>query len=292
MEKRKGINWQKEGKALARDYVLIAAGSFLLALAFIWFFIPHDIAPGGVTGISTVLASLTPLSVGLLSFVINLPLFLLGWRQVGWRFAVRSFVAMVLVSVFIDAIPARDLTGDALLASIFGGVVMGVGLGVVVRAGASTGGTDMAAKMVHKVLGFISIPLVLFIIDAAVVLAAVLVFGLQAAFFALIALYTSTMAMDAVIKGFNTALQFVIITRSPEAIIRRIHAELERGCTRLQATGTYSGEAVGTLLCVVSRLEAARLKKLVSEEDPRAFVTVCDVSEALGEGFTGMDDEM
>lgn len=291
MEKLRGIDWKKEGRAIVRDYALAATGSLLLALAFSWFFIPHDIAPGGVTGISTVIASLTPLNVGFLSFVINLPLFLLGWRQVGWRFAVRSFISMLLVSVFIDAVTPRDLTGDALLASAFGGVIMGVGLGAVVRAGASTGGTDMAAKMVHKKLGFISIPLVLFIIDALVVLTAALVFGLQAAFFALIALYTSTLAMDAVIKGFNTALQFVIITRNPEAIVRRIHTELERGCTRLQATGTYSGEMVGTLLCVVSRMEAARLKKLVAEEDPSAFVTVCDVSEALGEGFSGMDEE-
>ena len=292
MQKIKEIDFKKEGRKLLADYALIILGTLIAAASFDWCFLPYDIAPGGVTGISTVLAQFVALSVGALSVIINVPLFVLGWRSVGWRFAVRSFVAMLLLSLFIDLIPPADLTGNVMHASVFGGLVLGAGLGMVVRAGATTGGTDMAAKMVHRVLGFISIPLVLFIIDAAVVLAAVLVFGLQAAFFALIALYTSTMAMDAVIKGFNTALQFVIITRSAEAIIRRIHAELERGCTRLQATGTYSGEAVGTLLCVVSRLEAARLKKLVSEEDPRAFVTVCDVSEALGEGFNGMDDEM
>lgn len=291
MEKYAGVDWKKEGKAIVRDYVLVVLGSLLLALAFIWFFIPHDIAPGGVTGISTVIAHMTGLGVGLLSFIINLPLFLAGWRQVGLRFAVRSFIAMMLVSLFIDTIPEADLTGDPMLACAFGGVVMGVGLGLVVRAGASTGGTDMAAKMVHRELGFISIPVVLFVIDAAVVLVAAMVFGLQAAFFALIALYTSTIAMDAVIKGFNTAVQFLIITKTPEPIIGRIHAELERGCTRLYAQGTYSGGEIGTLLCVVSRLEVARLKKLIAEEDPAAFVTVCDVHEALGEGFAGMNQE-
>ena len=291
MENLKRINWGKEGKAIVRDYVLVALGSLLLALAFIWFFIPYDIAPGGVTGIATVISHLTGLNVGFLSFIINLPLFLAGWRQVGWRFAVRSFVAMMLVSLFIDTIPELDLTGDPLLASAFGGVVMGVGLGLVVRAGASTGGTDMAAKMVHRLLGFISIPVVLFMIDAAVVLVAAMVFGLKAAFFALISLYTSTIAMDAIIKGFNTAVQFMIITRNPQAIIARIHTELERGCTSLKATGTYSGEEIGTLLCVVGRVEVARLKKLIAEEDPLAFVTVCDVHEALGEGFNGMNEE-
>ena len=285
------INWKKEGKQLLRDYALVVLGSLLLAAAFVWFFIPHDIAPGGVTGISTVISHLTGVSVGLLSFLINLPLFLAGYRQVGWRFAVRSFISMMLVSVFIDSIAQVDLTGDPLLASAFGGVVMGVGLGLVVRAGASTGGTDMAAKMVHKLLGFVSIPVVLFAIDGVVVAVAAMVFGLKAAFFALIALYTSTIAMDAVIKGFNTAMQFVIITKNPGPIISRIHNELERGCTRLQAQGTYSGEDIGTLLCVISRMEVARLKKLIAEEDPTAFVTVCGVHEALGEGFDGMTQE-
>ena len=291
MDKLGSINWRREGGQLLRDYAMVVIGSLLLALAFTWFFIPHDIAPGGVTGIATVIANLTGLNVGMLAFVINLPLFLAGYRQVGWRFAVRSFVAMTLVSVFIDTIPEIDLTGDALLASAFGGVVMGVGLGIVVRAGASTGGTDMAAKLVHVLVGFITIPVVLFMIDATVVLVAAMVFGLKAAFLALIALYTSTVAMDAVIKGFNTAMQFMIITRVPGPIISRIHAELERGCTSLKAVGTYSGDDIGTLLCVVSRLEVARLKKLIAEEDPLAFVTVCDVSEALGEGFSGIREQ-
>ena len=291
MDKFRSIDWKKEGRQLARDYAMVALGSLLLALAFTWFFIPHDIAPGGVTGIATVISHLTGLSVGLLSFIINLPLFIVGFKQVGWRFAVRSFAAMTLVSVFIDAGPGIDLTGDALLASAFGGVVMGVGLGVVVRAGASTGGTDMAAKMAHRLVGFLSIPVVLFLIDAAVVLVAAMVFGLKAAFFALIALYTSTVAMDGVIKGFNTAMQFMIITRNPSPIIRRIHTELERGCTILKAVGTYSGDEIGTLVCVVSRMEVARLKKLIAEEDPLAFVTVCNVHEALGEGFAGIHEQ-
>ena len=291
MDKFLSINWNKEGRQLARDYAMVALGSLLLALAFVWFFIAHDIAPGGVTGIATVISHLTGWNIGLLSFVINLPLFLAGWKQVGWRFAFRSFVSMTLVSLFIDSVPTLDLTGDPLLACAFGGVVMGVGLGSVVRAGASTGGTDMAAKMVHRLLGFVTIPVVLFIIDAAVVLVAAVVFGLKAAFFALAALYTSTLAMDAVIKGFNTAMQFMIITRAPQGIIRRIHTELERGCTSIKAVGTYSGEEIGTLLCVVSRLEVARLKKLIAEEDPLAFVTVCNVHEALGEGFAGIHDQ-
>ena len=291
MEKLKGIDWKREGRQLARDYLLVIIGALVTAVSFSWFFLPYDVAPGGVTGIATVISGLTGLSVGLLSFVINVPLFLTGWRQVGWRFAVRSFVAMVLLSLFIDLLPPLNPTGDIMLATVFGGVLLGVGLGIVVRAGATTGGTDMAAKMLHRLAGFMSIATILFMIDATVVLIAAMVFGIKAGLWALIALFVSSKAMDVVIKGFNTAMQFLIITREPDEIVRRIHGDLDRGCTRLKAYGTYSGEEMGTLLCVVARTEAARLKKVIAEADPNAFVTVCDVHEALGEGFAGMEQE-
>ena len=291
MQNIKEINFRKEGKQLLKDYALIVLGTFLAALSLPLFFLPYDIAPGGISGISTVLASVLPLSVGLISFVLNVPLFLIGWRTVGWRFAVRSFIAMSLMSLFIDLVPVRDVSGNVMLASVFGGVLLGVGLGLVVRAGATTGGTDMAAKMIHSRVAFLPIAAILFLIDGLVVAVAALAFGLQAALWALIALFVSSQAMDSVIKGFNTAMQFMIISRDSEEIVRRIHTEIDRGCTRLMAEGTYSRLPVGTLLCVVSRTEAPRLKKLVAEVDPQAFVTVCNVHEVLGEGFTGIDDE-
>ena len=280
------IDWRTEGRQLIWDYLLLTLGTLITASAFALFLLPNDIAPGGVTGIATVLSSWTGLNVGLLSFLINLPLFAIGWRRVGWRFAARSFIAMMLLSLFIDGLPVHDLAGDMMLASLFGGVIMGVGLGMVVRSGATTGGTDMAAMIVHEHWNFLTVPMVLFAIDTVVVIIAAMAFGLQAGLFALVSLFTSTKAMDAIIKGFNTAMQFLIISTNQAEIVRRIHDELERGCTRLEATGTYEGRKNGALLCVVSRMEAAKLKKIVSEVDPHAFVTVCDVHEALGEGFT------
>ena len=287
MQKLREINLAKEGGQLLRDYALIVLGTFLSGFAFAKFFLPYDLAPGGVTGISTVLASVLPLSVGVLSFLINVPLFLLGWKTVGWRFAARSFIAMTLMSFFIDVSPPSDLSGHVALAAVFGGVLLGLGLGLVVRAGATTGGTDMAAKMLHHVISFVSIPTILLAIDAAVVLVASMVFGVQAGLWALITLFASTKAMDLVIKGFNTAMQFMIISNHSEEIVHRIHHEIDRGCTRLMAQGTYSSKPVGMLICILSRMEAPRLKKIVAEVDPHAFVTVCDVHEALGRGFTG-----
>ncbi len=281
------INLAKEGRQLVIDYTLIVLGTFLGGAAFDWFFLPYSIAPGGVTGISTVLAHYLPLGVGTLSFMINVPLFLLGWKNVGWRFAMRSFIAMTLMSVFIDIVPPHDVSGNVMLAAIFGGVMLGVGLGLVVRAGATTGGTDMAAQMIHNVIGFVSVAMVLLMIDAAVAGVAALTFGMEAGLWALITLFVATKAMDMVIKGFNTAMQFMIISNQSEEIVRRIHHDIDRGCTRLMAEGTYSGKPVGTLICILSRTEAPKLKKIVAEIDPHAFVTVCDVHEALGRGFTG-----
>lgn len=286
-ERLKGVNFVKEGRQIAIDYALIVLGTLLSGYAFAKFFLPYDLAPGGVTGISTVLASVVPLSVGMLSFLINVPLFLLGWRTVGWRFALRSFIAMTLMSFFIDVIPSSDLSGNVMLASVFGGVLLGLGLGLVVRAGATTGGTDMAAKMIHQVISFASIATILLMIDAVVVLVASAVFGVPAGLWALITLYIATKAMDMVIKGFNTAMQFMIISNESQEIVHRIHSEIDRGCTRLMAEGTFSGKPVGMLICILSRTEAPRLKKIVAEVDPHAFVTVCDVHEALGRGFTG-----
>lgn len=291
MQNIKAIDLKKEGKQLVRDYLGIALGTLVAAAGFAWFFLSHDIAPGGVTGVATVIAHFVPLGVGMISFLINLPLFMVGWRAVGLRFAVRSFVAMMLMSLFIDLLPMRDVAQDATLASVFGGLLMGIGLGVVVRCGATTGGTDMAAKLAHQKFGSLSIANIMLFFDSAVVILAAAVFGLKQGLFALIALFVASKVMDMVIKGFNTAMQFLIITKESEEIVRRIHRQIDRGCTRLSATGTYSGMPVGTLLCVVSRMEAPQLKKIIAEVDPDAFVTVCDVHEALGEGFTGIHEE-
>ena len=286
-----GIDLRREGKRIALDYALLTLGAALTALAFAAFFLPNDIAPGGVTGVATVLAHFLPLGVGFLSFLLNLPLFLLGLHTAGWRFVLRSFVAMSLLSLFIDVFAQVDAAGNTLLAAVFGGVTMGAGLGLVVRAGATTGGTDMAARLIHDRAEFLSSPVILFAVDALVVAVAAAVFGVQAGLWALVALYVSSKAMDAVIKGVNTAMQFTIITSEWETIGKRINGDLDRGCTQVMARGVYTGREVGMLVCVVSRMEAARLKKLVAECDPHAFVTVCDVAEALGEGFKGIDKE-
>lgn len=275
-------------KRFVVDYAQMIVGALLAALSFDWFFLPNQIAPGGITGVATLLNHLIGVPVGLTSIVLNIPLFLLGYRAVGGSFAFRSLLAMILLSVLIDLIPQTPLTSDVLLASVYGGLLMGVGLGLVLRAGATTGGTDLAAKIIHNHWSGISVGGVLLALDCIVVAAAGVVFDAQAALYAAISLVVCSKVVDLVIQGWNTAKQFFIITDHAQAIAARINGEMERGATLLAATGAYSGEARGMVFCVISNAEVARLKQLIAEVDPGAFITVSNVHEAMGEGFSGL----
>lgn len=271
--------------ATVREYALMFIGAMIVAVSFTNFFIPNDIAPGGVTGIATVVNHLTGWPVGVVSFAINVPLFLLGYHSGGRRFVVRSFVAMAALSLFIDLLPAEVVTSDPMLASIFGGILLGIGLGLVLRVGATTGGTDLAAQMVHNHFSFLSVGTILLAIDCAVVLLAGVVFDIQAALVALIALYISTKVMDMVLKGWNTEQQMMIISDQADEIAHHICTDMERGATMLEARGAYTGEKRGMIYCVVTRAEIMQVKTIVAQCDPRAFVTVSDAYEVMGEGF-------
>lgn len=279
---------KKIDKSVVKAYAQMIIGSLLTALAFNLFFLNNDIAPGGITGVSTILHHLFGVRVGLTSAILNLPLFLIGYRSVGWTFAVRSFLSMLLLSLFIDVLPVIPLTQDLLLATIYGGIVMGIGLGLVMRGGATTGGTDLAAMLVHKRFPAVTVGTFLFVIDCVVVVVAGFVFDTQAALYAMLAVMLSSRLADIVVQGGHTAIQFLIISDEAQAIAKDITQRMDRGATLLSATGAYSGEPRGMLYCVVSRTEVTQLKEIVAKRDPDAFVTVSTVSEAMGEGFAGL----
>ena len=269
-----------------RDYCMIVIGALIAGASYAYFFVPNNIAPGGVTGIATVLNFLLGKpAVGTLSLILNIPLFLIGYKTGGKRFVFRSFMAMMLLSLFIDILPGAPVTGDGMLASIFGGILLGIGLGLVLRAGATTGGTDLAAQMVHNRFQFISVGTFLFGIDCTVILLAGVVFDIQAALVALIALYVSTKVIDTVIKGWNTEQQMMIISDKSPQIAQRIISDMDRGATFIEATGAYTGEKRGMIYCVVTRAQIMQVKSIVAGIDPHAFVTVSDAHEVMGEGF-------
>lgn len=271
---------------LIRDYCMILFGALITGASYTYFFIPNNIAPGGITGVATVLNHLIGWPpVGTLSFLLNIPLFLLGYKSGGKLFVLRSFIAMMLLSLFIDILPGDPITDDGMLASIFGGIFLGLGLGLVLRAGATTGGTDLAAQMVHKRFSFISVGTFLFAIDCMVISLAGVVFDVQAALVALIALYVSTKVMDTIIKGWNTEEQMMIISDKAKEIAHRINTEMDRGATFIEATGAYTGEKRGMIYCVVTRAQIMQIKSIVGSVDPHAFVTVSAAHEVMGEGF-------
>ena len=273
------------------SYFQIVLGSLIGAAAYPLFMTPNKIAPGGLTGVAIILNSLLGLPVGVTTLALNVPLFVIGYRTMGRVFAFRSLLATVLFSLLIDILPLQPMTMDPLLATLYGGILLGVGLGLILRGGATTGGTDMVARMVHHRFPAITVGAFLFAIDCVVVLTAGVLIGTSEAMYALINIFLSARMIDLVMVGFSGNKACIVISPAWERIKERIMAEMDRGVTQLEARGGYTGESRPTLLCVVSRMEVTAVKRIIREEDDQAFVIVVEANEAIGEGFSGMAQE-
>ena len=278
-------------KEILSAYLQILLGCVLGAVAYPAFLIPNNIAPGGLTGVATILNYLFRWPVGTVSLVLNIPLFIVGYRSMGKIFAFRSLLATVLFSLLIDLLPIRPVSTDPLLGTLFGGVVLGAGLGLILRGGATTGGTDMIARMVHRKLPHISVGMFLFAIDCLVVLGAAVAIGTEQALYAFISIYVCSKVIDAVMMGFGGNKACFIISQSWERITARLMEEVGRGVTHLNARGAYSGTTRPVVLCVASRQEIMSVKRIIREEDEKAFLFITDAHEALGEGFSRLDAE-
>lgn len=272
------------------SYAQIALGSLIGAAAYPLFLTPNRIAPGGITGVATILNHLFHWPVGTVSLLLNLPLFMIGYKAIGRIFAFRSLIATVLFSLLIDILPLKPVTDDPLLGALYGGVLLGVGLGMIMRGDATTGGSDMIAHMVHKHFQFISTGSFLFAIDFAVVLAAGLLIGTSEALYALISIFLTAKVMDVVIIGFSSNKACIVISSRWQEISDRVMREMGRGVTQLRARGAYTGEERPTLLCVISRSEITSFKRILREEDESAFVIIVEAHEAIGDGFNALSD--
>ena len=284
--------WMKQTKnEQLKSYVLIALGCVLGGAAYPLFLVPNSIAPGGITGVATIFNYLWNWPVGMTSMLLNLPLFLIGFRSMGRVFVFRSFVATVLFSVCIDLIQLPPLIDDMLLASVYGAILLGLGLGLIMRGGATTGGSDMIARMVNKRFPLLTVGTFLFIVDCSVILAAGFTMSAEKALYALINIFVSAKVVDLVLAGFGSAKACFIITGRAERIADRILHELDRGATLVPAKGAYSKEDRTVLISVVSNAEVIPLKRIVRSEDEKAFVFISDTHETLGEGFANLSGE-
>jgi uncharacterized membrane-anchored protein YitT (DUF2179 family) len=271
------------------DFLLIFAGALLQALAIRLFLVPANLVSGGVSGLAQIINFYTGWPIGLMVFIGNVPLFLLGWRFLGGpRFALRTAVAIVVVSFSIDALapllPADGITQDMVLNALYGAVMSGIGYGLVYRGRGTSGGTDILARILNHWRG-ISLSQSYLITDSVIILLAGLTFGWENALYALIVLYASGIAAEAITEGSNVVRTAMVVTDHPEQISTRILNDMERGVTVIDATGAYTGEARTLLYCVISRSEVVQIKDLIRQEDPHAFIVIGQAHEVLGEGF-------
>ena len=273
---------------IVRSYAIIALGAVIYALAFDWFVAPNQIAMGGVTGLAQVVNALAPvLPVGVMTIVINVPLFLAGWRLLGGHLLVSSLFATAVSSLAIDAIATVHTFApmEPLLAALYGGAVMGAGLGLVFSQGATTGGTDIIGKLMKRRFSWLPTGKLVMIPDMAVVVLAAAVFGtVDAALYGLIQMYLLGRVMDTVLYGWDISRVAYIITDRWEEVSRRL-LEMERGVTVLRGQGAYTGAEKRVLLVAFRQQEIVPIKRMLRQIDPRAFFIVCDAHEILGEGF-------
>ena len=272
-----------------KNAIYILVGLTCCSAAYNLYLIPNNIAAGGFTGVGQLINHFFPISVGTVGLILNVPLFLLSMKRLGLRFGLRSFAAMLGLSLFIDHIPFPVATDDMLLATVFGGVLGGVGFGLILRGNATTGGSDMLASLIHRALPFVRVSVGIFAVDGLVIIASAFVFDQQAAMYALICVFLMNLLVDIVLEGPNSAHSYIVISDRPDEIAHRVMEEMEHGVTALPAKGMYSGQEKKLLLIVVHRLETIELRRIVFSIDPRAFVIANKTHEVLGEGFTELD---
>ncbi len=273
------------------NITLTLVGCALYALAVVLFIQPAQMMMGGVAGISLIVNRLTGFPMGVFITIVNIPLFIAGYKKMGKEFFFGSLIGMAVSSAFIDLfaylIPQLDgLSSDRLLASVFGGVLSGAGLGLVMGAGASTGGTDIVALLINQKSEALSLGRVILISDICIVLIGVFILGdYMAALYTGVMMYASAATLDGVLYGVNVASVVLIITSKPEELTRAVIQTLERGITILPAKGGYTNRDTNVLLCSIGRRQLTLLKRIIRQVDPDAFFIVQEAKEVIGLGF-------
>ena len=274
---------------IVRDYGLILVGTAVMVIAMHFFFIPHQLAVGGLSGTAQIINSFTGWPIGTMVFIFNIPLFVMGWRYLGGkRFLARTIFSATIYSVLLDGLsilfPTDGITHDLLLNTLYGGILGGIGGGLVLRARATSGGTDILARYLDKKFG-IPISQGYLYTDGLVVFVSALAFSWEHAMYAIIGLYVWSVVAEVTMTGLNVDRVATIITDKPDLVSGQLICQLERGVTSWQGKGMYTGRPRQMLICATSRGEINVLKALVHEIDPSAFVIISQAHEVLGEGF-------
>ncbi len=279
------MNQTQDVRASIVEYVYVIIGAAVVAIGFNVFLLPNQVASGGVSGISTILHGLFGWNPGIVQYAFNIPLFLAGVIILGKKFGVKSFIGTITLPLIVLLTNHWEpWTDNPLLGALFGGIVVGLGIGLVFKGNASTGGTDLLAQIITKYTG-LSLGTSVLLIDGIIAISAAIVFDLEKGLYALIGLYVTTKTIDIIQLGFSQSKMVYIITLKQDEVRDAIYAEIDRGVTKLPAIGGYTGEARPVLMVVVYQTEFTKLKQLIKNVDPSAFVIVSDAYEVLGEGF-------
>ncbi len=283
----------KTKKSMALSYLVILFASALYAVTFNWFYAANDIAYGGLTGIAMMINHIFGMpSIGLLVFLMNVPLFLLGWRLLGGKLLISSLVSMSLCSLFIDVLESiyTFKPMEPLLACIYGGVLLGVSLGLIFLQGATTGGTDIGARLLKRKLNWLPLGKLMLSIDLVVICSCAVAFqSVNSSLYGIVSLYISSIVLDGILYGMNTARMAYIISDKYEELSHAINQDLARGVTILHGEGAWSRQEKRVLLCAFKRQQIVTLKRMIKEIDPNAFLIVCKANEVLGDGFQSMN---
>jgi uncharacterized membrane-anchored protein YitT (DUF2179 family) len=281
---KSAITWKT-----VQQYSLVLVGALIQALAMRLFLVPGQLVSGGISGAAQIVNHFVRFPIGVMVFIGNVPLFVLGWKHLGGRkFAVRTAVAVIAFSVFTDLltlfIPAAGMTQDNVLNTVFGAILYGAGLGLVYRGQGTSGGSDILGRILNRRFG-ISISMAYMITDSLVVLAGGFAFSWEKALYGLGVIYISGLAAEAISEGQSIYRTAFIVTAQYKTVMKEILSELERGVTILSGKGGFTGEDRPVLYCVITRSEVNQLKEVVKEIDPTALVVIGSAHEVLGEGF-------
>ena len=275
--------------SLLWSYFMITVASAIYAVGFNWFYMPNDIAFGGITGVGQIINAILPWApIGTVVIILNIPLFILGWRLYWGHLLLSSLYAMAVSSVFIDLVNSfwTFEPMDSLLACIFGGILMGASLGLVFQQGATTGGTDLIARLLKLKISWLPMGRLLMATDLVVIVATAIAFrSIYSALYGLVALYIASIVMDRMLYGLDSAKVAYIISDHFKEIADALVNDLDRGVTILQGQGAYSRAEKKVLMCAFKQRQIVSIKRMVKQLDPSAFIIVCDAYEVLGDGF-------
>lgn len=275
-------------KDIFLDLLYTVIGTALVGFALSMFTVPNDIAPGGVSGLATALAFVTPIRVSVWTLLMNIPLMIAAWRRLGPRSIFYTLIATMLLSVFIE-VGARFLpvyTSDHLVASLLGGAATGLGMGILFVRGISTGGTDLLALILKRLLPNVPAGTLLMFVDATVVAIATLIFrDFDVAIYSSITIYVCSKVIDTITQGVDYAKVIYTVSENGSELVRVLNEQTDRGSTLIPAIGGYTGEGKQIVMTVTKRSVLAQTLRLIRQTDPRAFTFVVDSTEVHGEGF-------